>query len=121
MRADLLDLWRGCRGRLLAALQAGGGDEADLCAELSAGRAQLWIAGRSALATQCVSGPAGRELHIWLAGGDLEEILTLAPGVEAWARGQGCVRVTLEGRPGWTRALRPLGYRSNGRELERRL
>lgn len=73
------------------------------------------------MVTQCVADDRGPCLHVWLAGGDLADILRLKPGIEAWARAQGCERVTINGRHGWARVLRRWGYVRVGDELERRL
>ncbi len=93
----------------------------ELIAELASGRAQLWLAEHSALVTELVEQGSDRCLHIWLAGGSLADILGLRPGLEAWARGQGCSHITIDGRPGWIRVLRRHGYRLAGRELKRTL
>ena len=61
--------------------------------------------------------------YVW-AGGCwqyLAAVLDLRPGLEAWARGAGCARITLDGRRGWARVLAPFGYRRAGHEIERRL
>ena len=50
-----------------------------------------------------------------------DQVLALRPGLEAWARGAGCARITLDGRKGWARVLAPFGYRRAGHEIERRL
>ncbi len=110
-----------CRSWLLPALRPACGTEASLVEDLVAGRAHLWVGEAAALVTQCVDEPAGRTLHVWLAGGNLAEILNLKPGVEAWGRAQGCVRLTLCGRKGWRRVLGPLGFEVLGDELMRRL
>jgi len=106
---------------VLAALEPGCAREDELVAELTAGQAQLWAGARCALVTQCVRDPSGLSLHVWLAGGDLDEILALRPGLEAWGRAMGCTRLTLNGRKGWARVLRPHGFRPAGDDLERRL
>ena len=93
----------------------------ELIDELASGRAQLWLAEHSALVTELVAQGSDRCLHIWLAGGSLTDILGLRPGLEAWARGQGCSHITIDGRPGWIRVLRRYGYRPAGRELKRTL
>ena len=113
-----LTQWQRCRPWVLAALEPGCATEAELFDDLVAGRAQLWAGERAAIVTQTV---AEGDLHVWLAGGDLGEILALRPGIEAWARGQGCVRITIDGRHGWARVLRGFGYVENATELERRL
>ncbi len=106
---------------LAPALPPEDGGEAQLLSELSAGRAQLWVGESAAAVTQCVIGPEGASLHVWLAGGRLEGVLALREGVEAFARGRGCRAVTLAGRPGWARVLRRHGYAPDGQELRRSL
>lgn len=113
--------WNRCRAWLLAALEPGCGSEQDVLADLQVGRAQLWPGEASAMVTRCVVDDRGPCLHVWLAGGDLVDILRLKPGIEAWARAQGCERVTINGRQGWARVLRRSGYVRVGDELERRL
>lgn len=115
------EVWTACRSSLLPALRAEDGDEAALRAEILSGGAQLWAGEGGALVTQCVEGPEGRSLHVWLAGGRLATILSLRAGIEAWARGHGCRAITIEGRRGWARVLRADGYRRHGEILKRSL
>lgn len=112
-------IWARCRDWLLPALEDG--TEAELVADLGRGLAQLWAGTRSAMVTQVVDEAAGRALHVWLAGGDLGEILALKPGVEAWGRATGCGYVTINGRRGWDRILRSDGFVRLGHELCKRL
>lgn len=44
-------------------------------------------------------------LNYWFAGGDLEEIKTFQPGLEAWARAEGCSCAIMFGRKGWAGVL----------------
>ena len=75
------------------------------------GEAQLWPGNRAAMVTLVEDEPRERRLLIWLAGGDLGELVNrLRPAAEAWARGQGCRRALIIGRAGWERALAPEGY-----------
>ncbi|MDP1616776.1 hypothetical protein [Phenylobacterium sp.] len=115
------ETWAACRAWLSSALRPEDGDEASLRAEILSGRAQLWAGEAGALVTQCVESAEGRSLHVWLAGGRLDTILALRPGVEAWARGLGCAEVTIEGRNGWARVLGAHGYRRHGEILRRSL
>jgi hypothetical protein len=56
--------------------------------------------------TEGITHPIGlRSLNVWLQGGDLSEILTLHPRIEAYARAQGADRLIAWGRPGWLRRL----------------
>lgn len=95
--------------------------EAELLDEIAAGRAQLWPGETAVIVTQCVAETGGRALHVWLAGGDLAGVMALKPGVEAWGRAQGCHYVTIDGRPGWSRVLRRLGYVQHEAGLKRML
>lgn len=74
------------------------------------GEVQLWVGEHSAMATHLRDYPSGRCCVIWLAGGNLDEILAADPIIAAYAREKGCVQVELHGRRGWEKTLRPLGY-----------
>lgn len=106
--------WGAARRHLLPALIDG--TEDDLVDEISRGLAQLWTGRHAALVTQLVR-PAS--IHCWLAGGDLDEILALMPGVESYGRAMGCAFATVDGRRGWARVLRPYGYLPVGSELQK--
>jgi len=112
-----------CRGWLEAALAHGGESSADeLLGELLANRAQLWPGEACVVVTTLVLGERGGEAHAWLGGGDLGEMVGLRPGIEAWARSQGAVWTTINGRRGWARLYRPFGYRlDEGGMLRKRL
>ena len=85
---------------------------ADIYDMLSAGQCHLWTDNHSAAVTHVSVHPRGRICVIWLAGGELPEIIA---GIEdpqnlAWARSIGCVAVEVHGRTGWTKALRQSGF-----------
>lgn len=111
--------WLRCRRWLVRALEDA--TEAELLAELAAGRAQLWPGERAAMVTTLQIGPEGRSCHVWLGGGDLAELIAMAPGLEAWARQQGCDFASVNGRKGWARALKRRGFAPVGEELRKRL
>ena len=50
-------------------------------------------------------------LHIFLAGGDMEELVDMIDSAEAWGRTLGCTALTMSGRKGWERALAPHGFK----------
>lgn len=95
--------------------------EAELIEDLKAGRAQLWPGDTAAMVTQVLDNQDGRALHVWIAGGALDGILALKPGVEAWGRAMGCNYVSINSRPGWTRLLRDDGFALVGEELRKLL
>lgn len=111
--------WATVRGWILPALKPDDGTEAELLADIIAGRATLWTGARCAMVTQFVTEATGKCVHAWLAGGDLNEIVALVPGIEAFARTGGCTHATVMGRAGWRRKLEPLGYRQCGEELKK--
>lgn len=74
--------------------------------------AALFVGERSAVVTQEITLPVGRQLHFWLAGGDLEELVEIEADVEAAARQVGIKRFSIVGRKGWRNKLP--GYREAG-------
>ena len=95
---------------------------ADVAAMVEAGEARLWCGVASALVTLLEDDPGERRLLLWLAGGDLGELVrSLRPQAEAWAKAQGCRRVLIVGRPGWERALAPEGYAPLARIIAKEL
>lgn len=97
--------WDRARGWLLPALED---DERYVVGRLLEGSAQLWLGERAAMVTEVTAHP--RKVHVWLAGGDLAEILSFIPGIAAWGRMMGCTEATIEGRKGWSRVLKPYGF-----------
>ena len=93
--------------------------ETDVVVRLLEGSAQLWLGEASAMVTEVIRDP--RTLHLWLAGGDLQDLMSLNHGVSAWARTMGCKSVTIDGRQGWFRALKKLGFRRDGDLLRKAL
>lgn len=92
---------------LEAALGYTGGSHtlADVRRELAEGKLQLWEAPRSFVLTRLHEHPTGkRDAHVFCAGGVPAEIHAMQPILEAWARSQGCTRMTALGRRGWERA-----------------
>lgn len=96
-----------CQPWIESALAHGNGTHlfVDVVDGVISGKMQLWPAENSCLITEIVDFPRKRILHIFLAGGKLDEILSMTDDVSAWAKGQGCECATLAGRKGWIRAL----------------
>lgn len=110
--------WTRCRDWIIPALREE--TEADVVADLAAGRAQLWGASDGALVTQLVAADEPI-VHVWLGGGNMRSLIALQPGVEAWGRAQGAKALWINGRKGWARALRRCGFELVGDELRRAL
>lgn len=103
-----------------ALTQAGEGHTlADLEQELSSGDALLWIGSQSAIVTTMHDGPEGRFLHVWLGCGDLGDMVSLEPGIAAYARARGCKFASMSGRGGWERVFRKRGFNRASGELRK--
>lgn len=93
---------------------------AELEASLSSGQALLWVGEHCAIVTTLHDGEV-RELHGWLATGDMDEISQLVPGIAAHARALGCKFATIDGRKGWDRVFSKHGFTRDGDELRKLL
>ena len=79
---------------------------------LNEGKAVLWPGQKCAIVTEFVDYSSGeRASQVMSAGGDLDEIMSMVPGMEAYARLNGCKQSMVEGRMGWKKALEPMGYK----------
>lgn len=81
----------------------------DLAVMLNSGDALLWVGERSALVTT-LHRDIQVFLHVWLGCGDMSDLLSLEPGVSAWARARGCSYATINGRKGWSKVFKRLGF-----------
>lgn len=86
--------------------------------EVAAGRVWLMRGEQSAIALK----PDGADLHVWLAGGELGEIMKMETAIAASARDTGFKRMTIGGgRRGWSRVLRARGWKAEGQDLVKEL
>jgi hypothetical protein len=104
--------WARCRPWIEAALAHAGGCHTieDVERGIAEQRYQLWPGKRCALVTEVHEFPRRKLFHIFLAGGDLDELRDMQPWLESFARFLGCSGLTLSGRPGWDRALKGQGW-----------
>lgn len=102
--------------RLEKALRIGGRthDIGDVAAGLQTGRFQWWPRKDSGTVTEIVVYPKGPVLNVFLAAGDLDDVLALVPDMKTFAKAQGCSRITCIGRRGWERVLPKHGWRITG-------
>lgn len=103
-----------CEKYIVDALQYSGGthDLQDVADQIHNGQLQLWPAKETALVTQLITYPKRKSIHIFLAGGNLDEIINMEDSVFSWAKQQGCDMLTFTGRLGWGRSkLKDRGYK----------
>jgi hypothetical protein len=83
----------------------------DVLAEVTERRAELWLGEESIAVTNIIDKPKVRQFHIWIAAGNLVELMDeVYPQIEARAREFGCTVITISGRRGWIRALKKEGF-----------
>ena len=101
------------RRHVEAALEYSGGTHNfdDIAERVEDHRLQLWPASNSVVLTEIIVYPRLKNLHYFLAGGDLDELSRMRPMIESWGKSIGCTRVTLAGRKGWAKTfLKDEGY-----------
>jgi|TARA_R100000951_G_scaffold12278_5_gene9900 hypothetical protein len=102
-----------CQPWIEDALQYSGGTHTfdDIVLGIAEMRMQLWAAPKGCIVTEIVVYPKKKVLHLFLAGGDLEQLIDMNNDITNWAVGQGCTGGTITGRLGWKKALAPLGWK----------
>ena len=85
-------------------------DIEDVLSEVLSGHAQFWETEHATVVTQVADHETYRALNIWLAGGDLHEIISLLKDAEVWATDHGCSVIEVTGRRGWKKVLAPYGF-----------
>lgn len=75
------------------------------------GKAQIWPAQRGVAITEIIEYPRKRVLHVFLAAGELDQLLDMIQSAEDWGRTQGCTSLTMSGRFGWQRVLDKHGFK----------
>ena len=109
MQEDILR----CRDWIQSALDKGGNthDYIHVVESVLKGEMQLWAGKDGCAVTEIVVYPNKKVLHVFLAGGKLEQITDMHDNAVQWAKTQGCVGMTIAGRPGWKKILDKYGWK----------
>lgn len=103
--------WARFREMFAEAMREGFWTVEDLEAKIASHRAFFFPGRTSACVGEVQVYPGGsRVMQITWAVGDVEELLTLEPGVAAVSRMMGCTGMLIEGRQAWAKLMKPLGY-----------
>ena len=102
-----------CRPWIEAALKRSGGHNTwdEVLEGINSGKMQLWPAPEGCIITEIMVYPNTKALHVFLAGGHLEQILHMTKDVTQWAKLQGCSFASFDGRFGWQKPLEKLGWK----------
>jgi hypothetical protein len=100
------------RAHIEAALDAGGNTHTfdDVRDMILQGRCQLWHGPNGCAVTEIVVYPRKKALHVFLAGGEMAQIIDMMASAEAWGKAQGCDHMTISGRLGWKKVLADHGF-----------
>lgn len=111
------------RGWIADALEYSGGTHTvdDVVEGIVSGRMQLWPAERGCAVTEVISYPRKKVLHVFLAAGEMDQIVDMLDSAKAWGRDQGCDAFTIAGRKGWKRVLAKHGFQETFTVLETQL
>jgi hypothetical protein len=112
-----------CRPWIEAALEYSGGTHRfeDIELGIQEGRMQFWPAPAAAAITEVVVYPQSKALHVFLAGGEMAQLLDMIESAAAWGKDQGCSSMTMSGRKGWERVLGGHGWRPAMVVMEREI
>jgi hypothetical protein len=112
------------RQHVEAALEYSGGTHQfeDVLEMVEKNQLQVWPATQSIVLTEIIVYPRLKNLHYFLAGGDLDELSRMRPMIESWGKSIGCTRVSLAGRRGWAKTfLKDEGYSPQWTVLAKKL
>ncbi|MDE4176363.1 hypothetical protein PXK01_19580 [Phaeobacter sp. PT47_59] len=108
----LFDELTRCRPWIEAALEYTHGAHVwdDIVAGVYAGHFHLFAKPRGCVVLEIRQYPRKREMNVFLAGGELEEILNNISELDAIAHRAGAEALTMGGRPGWGPVLSKNGW-----------
>jgi len=104
---SLLAEWERCTPYIEAALDYANNSHniGDVRRAIEIGNAQFFPLENSAIVTEIVDYPKKSVCRIWLAGGDLDELIHAEKHIARWAKQIGCHGMEIIGRKGWQRKL----------------
>lgn len=102
-----------CRKWIEDALAYGGGTHNfdNIVEGVLTGHMQFWPGEESCAITEIIVFPKKKVLHVFLAGGSMDEIIAMNESAKIWGKAQGCVNMTIAGRKGWEKVLKSHGYK----------
>lgn len=105
---SLLDEFEHLAHHIEAALEYAGGSHTllDVLDAIKENRAQFFPLRNSAIVTEIVDYPQRSVCRIWLAGGDMDELLEAEKIIARWAKKLGCTGMEIIGRKGWERQMK---------------
>jgi len=112
MEKTLIEKMNDCREWIESALAYSGGthDFRDVVDAVMTGHMQFWEAPKGCAITEVITFPKKKVLHIFLAAGEMQQIVDMDESAVEWAKSIGCDAVSIAGRRGWKKVLEHKGY-----------
>ena len=83
----------------------------DIVIGIANGKMQLWAAPKGCIVTEIVVYPRKKVVNLFLAGGELDQIMDMEHDIGKWAEKQGCTGGMMTGRLGWKKPLSENGWK----------
>ncbi len=101
-----------CRSWIESALEYSGGTHTfdDIVAGVYSGHMQFWPADKGCAITEIITFPRKKVLHVFLAAGEMNQIVDMDDSAEKFAIANGCSAMSIAGRRGWKKVLAEKGY-----------
>lgn len=112
------------REQIENALEYSGGTHLfeDVVEGVKTGKMQMWPHPNGSVAiTEVICYPRKKVIHVFLAAGEMDDLLDMIDAAAAWGRSQGCTGMTMAGRHGWSRVLDKHGWKSVLTVMERKI
>ena len=104
---SLLDEWNRCKQYIKPALAYANDSHTleDVWLAIQNQKAAFFPLEKSAIVVEIVDYPKRSVCRIWLAGGDMDELVEAEKSICVWAKELGCTGMEIMGRKGWERQL----------------
>tara|TARA_R110000796_G_scaffold99184_7_gene207129 strand:- start:2323 stop:2691 length:369 start_codon:yes stop_codon:yes gene_type:complete len=74
------------------------------------GTMQLWAGETGCAITEVIRFPRKKVIHVFLAGGEMDQIIDFEESAMEFGRMNECTTMTIAGRKGWTKVLNKHGW-----------
>jgi len=123
MAASINEELERCKDWIEAALEYSGGTHewSDIVDGIHSLRYQFWPAERGCAVTEIILFPKKKIFHVFLAGGEMDQIVDMNDSAAQFAKAQGCDGMSIAGRKGWSRVLKNEGWTESFTTLAKEL
>lgn len=123
MAASINEELERCKDWIQAALEYSGGTHewSDIVEGIHSLRYQFWPAEKGCAVTEIIMFPKKKIFHVFLAGGEMDQIVDMNDSAAQFAKAQGCDGMSIAGRKGWSRVLKNEGWTESFTTLAKEL